>query len=151
MDAILDGFLWLRGLIIQKTKLTDDSSQQLMKLLNSLHSDNDEDKQQFMAACVSALDKHIDGKTPLYILEQLANIICPTKPEPVYQLILTKTGTQEEFIRGSMNKNPYSSADVGPLMRDVKNKICRDLELHGLLEVGLHFRFQNLSHSNPKL
>ncbi|KAL6043444.1 protein purity of essence [Balamuthia mandrillaris] len=33
-----------------------------------------------------------------------------------------------------MTKNPYSSAEVGPLMRDVKNRICEDLELHGLLE-----------------
>ena len=28
--------------------------------------------------------------------------------------------TQEEIIRGSMTKNPYSSAEIGPLMRDVK-------------------------------
>src|SRR5690606_35685872 len=62
------------------------------------------------------------------------NIICPTKPEPVYQLILNKASTQEEFIRGSMNKNPYSSAEIGPLMRDVKNKICTGLDLRGLLE-----------------
>jgi hypothetical protein len=56
------------------------------------------------------------------------------KPEPVYLLILNKAHTQEEFIRGSMTKNPYSSVDVGPLMRDVKNKICNQLDLIGLLE-----------------
>lgn len=33
-----------------------------------------------------------------------------------------------------MTKNPYSSAEIGPLMRDVKNKICHQLELLGLLE-----------------
>jgi hypothetical protein len=33
-----------------------------------------------------------------------------------------------------MVKNPYSSKQVGPLMRDVKNKICRDLDLGGLIE-----------------
>ena len=33
-----------------------------------------------------------------------------------------------------MVKNPYSSKAVGPLMRDVKNKICRDLDLGGLIE-----------------
>ncbi|MFS7969791.1 putative E3 ubiquitin ligase, UBR4 [Helianthus anomalus] len=42
--------------------------------------------------------------------------------------------TQEEFIRGSMTKNPYSSAEIGPLMRDVKNKICNQLDLLGLIE-----------------
>lgn len=69
-----------------------------------------------------------------FILEQLCNLICPSKPEPVYLLILNKAHTQEEFIRGSMTKNPYSSAELGPLMRDVKNKICHQLDLLGLLE-----------------
>lgn len=33
-----------------------------------------------------------------------------------------------------MTRNPYSSAEIGPLMRDVKNKICHQLDLIGLLE-----------------
>ena len=33
-----------------------------------------------------------------------------------------------------MTKNPYATSEVGPLMRDVKNKICRTLDLHGFLE-----------------
>lgn len=33
-----------------------------------------------------------------------------------------------------MTKNPYSSAEIGPLMRDVKNKICNQLDLLGLIE-----------------
>ncbi|KAF9616622.1 hypothetical protein IFM89_030791 [Coptis chinensis] len=49
-------------------------------------------------------------------------------------LVLNKAHTQEEFIRGPMTKNPYSSAEIGPLMRDVKNKICHQLDLLGLLE-----------------
>lgn len=61
-------------------------------------------------------------------------MICPTKPEPVYLLVLNKAHTQEEFIRGSMTRNPYSSAEIGPLMRDVKNKICHQLDLMGLVE-----------------
>ena len=69
-----------------------------------------------------------------FILEQLCNLICPSKPEPVYLLVLNKAHTQEEFIRGSMTKNPYSSAEIGPLMRDVKNKICHQLDLLGLVE-----------------
>lgn len=69
-----------------------------------------------------------------FILEQLCNLICPSKPESVYLLVLNKAHTQEEFIRGSMTKNPYSSAEIDPLMRDVKNKICHQLDLLGLLE-----------------
>lgn len=35
-----------------------------------------------------------------------------------------------------MQSNPYNVRDssIGPLMRDVKNKICRDTELLALLE-----------------
>lgn len=33
-----------------------------------------------------------------------------------------------------MTKNPYSSSEIGPLMRDVKNKICHQLDLLGLIE-----------------
>lgn len=69
-----------------------------------------------------------------FILEQLCNLISPSKPETLYLLILNKAHTQEEFIRGSMTKNPYSSAEIGPLMRDVKNKICHQLDLLGLLQ-----------------
>lgn len=69
-----------------------------------------------------------------FILEQLCNLICPSKPESLYLLVLNKAHTQEEFIRGSMTKNPYSSTEVGPLMRDVKNKICNQLDLLALLE-----------------
>lgn len=61
-------------------------------------------------------------------------MICPSKPEPVYLLIFNKSHTQEEFIRGSMTKNPYSSIEIGPLMRDVKNKICHQLDLLSFLE-----------------
>lgn len=69
-----------------------------------------------------------------FILEQLCNLICPSKPESVYLMVLNKAHTQEEFIRGSMTKNPYSSTEIGPLMRDVKNKICRELDLFSLLD-----------------
>ncbi|KAM0011260.1 putative E3 ubiquitin ligase, UBR4 [Helianthus debilis subsp. tardiflorus] len=49
-------------------------------------------------------------------------------------ITVCKLITQEEFIRGSMTKNPYSSVEIGPLMCDVKNKICNQLDLLGLIE-----------------
>lgn len=42
------------------------------------------------------------------------------------------------FVRsqGRMSGNPYSSKEpgLGPLMRDIKNRICTDCELVALLE-----------------
>ena len=42
-------------------------------------------------------------------------------------MILEKDPQQEDFLQGRMLGNPYSCNEVGlgPLMRDVKNKICQ--------------------------
>jgi E3 ubiquitin-protein ligase UBR4 len=44
-------------------------------------------------------------------------------------LILEKDPQQEDFLQGRMLGNPYSSNEpgLGPLMRDVKNKICQGM------------------------
>ena len=43
-----------------------------------------------------------------------------------FYLSLDKDPQQEEFLQGRMQGNPYPSttSGLGPLMRDVKNKIC---------------------------
>ena len=40
---------------------------------------------------------------------------------------LEKDPQQEDFLQGRMLGNPYSSNEpgLGPLMRDIKNKICQ--------------------------
>lgn len=137
LSEVLEALIVIRGLVVQKTKLINDCNRLLKDLLDSLLLESNENKRQFIQACISGLQIHGDenrGRTSLFILEQLCNLISPSKPEPVYLLILNKAHTQEEFIRGSMTKNPYSSAEIGPLMRDVKNKICQQLDLLGLIE-----------------
>ncbi|KYQ89094.1 hypothetical protein DLAC_10325 [Tieghemostelium lacteum] len=135
IEMVLDAFLSLRGVIIQKNKLTEDSVKQLQDIMKTLNTESTEDNKKFMAANIKALQKHSnDGRTPIFIYEQLCNIVCPTKPEPVYQMTLTKSSTQEEYIRGAMNRNPYSSSSIGLLMRDVKNKICKTLDLGSFLD-----------------
>ncbi|PKA57546.1 Auxin transport protein BIG [Apostasia shenzhenica] len=137
LSQVLEALLVIRGLIVQKTKLICDCNSLLKDLLDGLMLESTGNKRQFIHACISGLQNHVKekkGRTKLFILEQLCNMICPSKPEAVYLLILNKAHTQEEFIRGSMTKNPYSSIEIGPLMRDVKNKICHQLDLLGLLE-----------------
>ncbi|CBI16927.3 unnamed protein product, partial [Vitis vinifera] len=137
LSEILEALIVIRGLIVQKTKLISDCNRLLKDLLDGLLLESSENKRQFIRACICGLQIHGEerkGRTSLFILEQLCNLICPSKPESVYLLVLNKAHTQEEFIRGSMTKNPYSSAEIGPLMRDVKNKICHQLDLLGLLE-----------------
>ena len=45
---------------------------------------------------------------------------------------LEKDPQQEDFLQGRMLGNPYSSNEpgLGPLMRDVKNKICQGTNLN---------------------
>eukprot|EP00698_Gefionella_okellyi_P019390 TRINITY_DN593_c0_g2_i1.p1 TRINITY_DN593_c0_g2~~TRINITY_DN593_c0_g2_i1.p1 ORF type:complete len:2390 (-),score=701.17 TRINITY_DN593_c0_g2_i1:133-7272(-) len=130
---ILGAFLRLRGLIAQRTKFTDDAAAALLKIMEQLRQ-TEQDKKHFIAACVRALDSQQAGMATVYVLEQLCDIICPTKVAPQYLVALNKASSQEEYIRGQMTKNPYSTSDVGPLMRDVKNRICTDLEMTGLIE-----------------
>ena len=56
--------------------------------------------------------------------------------DPEFFITFEKDPQQEEFLQGRMQNNPYNAFDasIGPLMRDVKNKICRDTELLALLE-----------------
>ena len=53
-----------------------------------------------------------------------------------FLIVLNKDQNQEDYLQGNMVGNPYSSNDqtMGPLMREIKNKICRDCELIALLD-----------------
>ena len=62
---------------------------------------------------------------------QVCWAIKPEKQDVPYLLVLEKASTQEEYIRGSLPHNPYFSTQVGPLMRNVKNFICEQLDLAG--------------------
>ena len=105
------------------------------------------------AECQSATVRHIalklsslgaSGLVPatlrqsVILLELLSLIITPPKEEPDYLLILSKSPTQEEFIRGGMGRAPHSCKENSlVLMRDVKNYICRSLDMLGLLDDDL--------------
>jgi len=54
---VLDWFLSLCGLILQRNKLVEDSISQLQEMLKKLNSTSDEDNQLFMVAYVRVLDK----------------------------------------------------------------------------------------------
>ena len=136
LARLLDAYLTVKSLIVQKTKLTDDTAKLLLAILDSTHSNNESDKRVFICACISSLSTQQRLQTAAICLERLASIVCPTKAEPDTLLVLNKSPTQEEYIRGSMTKNPYHSAALGEgdgpkLFRDIKAKICRDLEIGG--------------------
>ncbi len=53
---------------------------------------------------------------------------------------LEKDPQQEDFLQGRMLGNPYSSNEpgLGPLMRDVKNKICQGMFMDFFYPVGFY-------------
>lgn len=72
-----------------------------------------------------------------YLLSIISDIIYPLlKKEEDFLIQIEKDALQEDYLQGRMLGNPYKSSDVGmgPLMRDIKNKICRDCELVALLD-----------------
>jgi hypothetical protein len=136
---ILRAFLSVARLISLRTKITDECLSSLSEVLSAPNflflAPAGE---VVIAACVEELSRSLEtSNMPAIstILDLLCRILCPLKEEPVYQLILEKAATQEEFIRGNMTRAFYPSSEFdGPLMRDVKVKICQDLDLIPLLE-----------------
>ncbi|XP_046403829.1 E3 ubiquitin-protein ligase UBR4 isoform X2 [Ischnura elegans] len=139
VGAVLDGYLSLRRLVVQRTRLIDDTQEKLLELLEEMTTGTELETRAFMAICVEtagrcALD---DVRTPVFVFERLCSIIYPEENDiGEFFLTLEKDPQQEDFLQGRMLGNPYSSteAGLGPLMRDVKNKICVDCELVALLE-----------------
>ncbi len=139
MSSILHGYLSLRRLVVQRTKLVDQTQERLLELLEDMTSGTLAETKAFMAVCVQTTKRYPadDHLTPVFIFERLCNIIFPEEIDTgEFLLTLEKDPQQEDFLQGRMLGNPYSSLDpdLGPLMREIKNKICRDCELVALLE-----------------
>jgi hypothetical protein len=95
-----------------------------------LHSEKDEDKEAFIIECIKIIESgECDLQEQRFLFEEMCRVISPEKPDPVYQLNLNKAQSQEFFIRGKMSKNPYPSKSLGKTMGDVRDKICKELEL----------------------
>ncbi|EDO43429.1 predicted protein [Nematostella vectensis] len=139
VGTVLNGYLSLRRLIVQRTKLIDETQELLLELLEEMTTGTEVETRAFMAICVETLNRYglDDLRTPVFIFERLCNLIYPEENDiGEFFMSLEKDPQQEDFLQGRMQGNPYSSNEpgLGPLMRDVKNKICTDCELVALLE-----------------
>ncbi|XP_013777424.1 E3 ubiquitin-protein ligase UBR4-like isoform X2 [Limulus polyphemus] len=139
VGCVLNGYLSLRKLIVQRTKLIDETQEKLLELLEEMTTGTESETKAFMSVCVETVKKYEleDLRTPVFIFERLCSIIYPEENDTgEFFITLEKDPQQEDFLQGRMLGNPYSSTEpgMGPLMRDVKNKICQDCELVALLE-----------------
>lgn len=137
IQPILRGYLSLCRLVLLRTKSIEDAQSGLLKLLESLTSGSEDEIKDFVKTCFKTLShfpEH-DFKTPQFVFERLCNVILPDDADDKeFRVQLDKDPLQEEFLSGRMVNNPYRSTQLGPTMRDIKNKICRDTELIALLE-----------------
>ncbi|BES93671.1 calmodulin Hypothetical protein [Nesidiocoris tenuis] len=139
VGAVLNGYLSLRRLVVQRTRLIDETQDKLLELLEEMTTGTEEETKALMTICVQTVEKCSlqDVRTPVFIFERLCSIIYPEENDVgEFYLTLEKDAQQEDFLQGRMLGNPYSCNEpgLGPLMRDVKNKICQDCELIALLE-----------------
>ena len=145
-SAILSSYLRMRGLVFARSRLTELTTQHLHSLVTLIF--NADDKRSAIRAYLNALNEPSTAagdatataappstsfsvsRSEAYIVQQLVDIIRPPQPSKHYQLVLRKSPTQEEFIRGNMRRSPYSSSSFpGPLFRDIVELICGELKL----------------------
>lgn len=136
---MLNGYLCLRKLVLQRTKLIDETQDMLLEMLEDMTTGTESETKAFMAVCIETAKRYNldDYRTPVFIFERLCSIIYPEENEVTeFFVTLEKDPQQEDFLQGRMPGNPYSSNEpgIGPLMRDIKNKICQDCDLVALLE-----------------
>jgi len=139
LPTVLHGYLSLRKLMLQRTKHIEDTQNIFSKIIEELTAGTEEDVLHLMRACVdTAADfPAADLRTPVYIFERLAAIMAPEQRQvKEFAISIEKDAQQDDYLQGRMTGNPYNSegAGLGPLMRDIKKKICRDSELYSLLE-----------------
>jgi len=108
----------------------DKSITVLESLFMKIPIDTVEKKKSVMLQCLKIANENKEDEEIISILySELYKIINPEIPEPKYLIILQKAATQEMFIRGNTSKSPYQSNEIGTLMRDIRTKICKDLDI----------------------
>ena len=75
---VLNAMLRVRGLAVQRSPAIEKCASLLQKVVQSVYSDSDDDKRSTIKAYVLALGQtHTEKRTPIFILEQICNIIRP--------------------------------------------------------------------------
>nr|ACI48997.1 hypothetical protein Cbre_JD01.004 [Caenorhabditis brenneri] len=131
---LLHSTIFLKRMMTRRTRAIDSSRMALEKLLKRVSC---RDGTKLMNVCVESLKLVKDTSTLGIIVGVMMEIMNPQQEtEESFLIQIEKDVAQEDFLQGRMTHNPYNSNDagMGPLMRDIKNKICRDTEMIALME-----------------
>ncbi|CAD6199759.1 unnamed protein product [Caenorhabditis auriculariae] len=134
LELLLDSTIYLKRMIVRRTRAVDASRLALEKLLRRVSW---RDSRNLMQAATNSLISINDMSTQAHVVSLMLEVMDPQqKEEEDFLIQIEKDPAQEDFLQGRMTGNPYKSSDsgMGPLMRDIKNKICRDTEMIALLD-----------------
>ena len=137
--SIMDGeliYLIVRSYVKAKKLLAisnnyiEKSLAVLESLFDSLQTDKIEERKLIIIQCLRIM-REIGGdeETLSFLYEEMYDIVNPPKPEQHYQVLLLKAISQDMYIRGSMSKDPYNASSLGTTMKDIRSKICKDIEM----------------------
>jgi E3 ubiquitin-protein ligase UBR4 len=107
--VVLNGYLSLKKLIIQRTKLIDEAQNKMLELLEQMTRGNEQETRQFMIICIDTIEKFQldDMQTPLFIFERLCNLIYPEETmqgNKEFFIVVEKDPNQEDFLQGLFKK-----------------------------------------------
>ncbi|KAL7976230.1 hypothetical protein Chor_008327, partial [Crotalus horridus] len=79
VGTVLNGYLCLRKLVVQRTKLIDETQDMLLEMLEDMTTGTESETKAFMAVCIETAKRYSldDYRTPVFIFERLCSIIYP--------------------------------------------------------------------------
>ena len=101
---VLNGYLGLRKLVLQRTRLVEETQELLLQLLGDMTTGTEAETRQFMSVCVNTLQKCLgdDLVTPVFVVERLCSIIHPEEKDDIeFLMSLDKDPQQEDFLQGN--------------------------------------------------
>jgi len=130
LKFIIRDLLIVRRLSIIKNQQFSNLDNNLLALFNEFQSEDSSDKRVMLKELSLALFSHQkDLLAEIFLCEQMVALIEPVKKKYSILLILEKKRSQEDYIKGSMKNNPYSADDIGTIVKNIRSKLYRDLEL----------------------
>jgi hypothetical protein len=73
LSQVLESFLVVRSLVVQKTKLISDCGHLLKDLLDGLLEESFENKRHFIYACINGLQSHVKDKKDSTLMVSVAS------------------------------------------------------------------------------
>jgi len=130
LQHVLKSFLFIRKFTNIKNHNILECENLLGEMFESLKPDTEDDKKAYLSECIGALLYYKgDIVCETFLYEQILNIISPSKQKKDFQIQLAKYPQHEEYIKGQLNRAPYKASDIGTTMSDVRNRMCKELEL----------------------